>query len=101
MPGSPAIDLSTIVTQMDNLLTSDLDADTILMSLPQSAYYGLQTTAQRIWALIARPVRVADLCDLLLAEYAVERATCEAEVCAFLNELNREGLVRIVAEAGS
>jgi hypothetical protein len=99
MHRTPAVDLNSVVVQTDNLLNSDLDGDTVLMSLSQTAYYGLEATAQRIWTLVAHPTRVADLCDKLVAEYAVERATCEHDVCAFLSELNREGLIRIVAEA--
>ncbi len=93
------IHLNTTVVQSENLLTSDLDGETVMMSLARSAYYGLDATAQRIWTLIAHPLRVADLCEQLIAEFAVERQTCERQVCAFLAELNEEGLVRIVAEA--
>jgi len=94
------IDLNTMVVQADGLLSSDLDGETVLMSLTRSSYYGLDATARRIWDLIARPLRVADLCDRLADEYAVEREACEREVCAFLTELNKERLVRIVAEPG-
>lgn len=96
-----AIDRNTIVVQTDQLLSSELDGETVLMNLERAAYYGLDSTAQRIWNLIARPCRVADLCELLTNQYAVEPSTCEAEVCVFLAELNKEGLIRIVAEAGS
>lgn len=100
MKSSPAVDLNTVVVQTDQLLTSELDGETVLMSVTQAAYYGLDDTAQRIWKLIAQPYRVADLCDRLIAEYAVERAACERDVCAFLNELHQEGLIRVVAQAG-
>lgn len=93
------IHLSTTIVQAENLLTSDLDGETVMMSLARSAYFGLDATAQRIWILIASPLRVADLCEQLIAEYAVDRQTCEHQVCTFLSELKAEGLVRIVAEA--
>lgn len=95
-----AVNLNTIVLQTENLLTSDLDGETVMMNLERAAYYGLDSTAQRIWNLIASPCRVADLCDQLIAEYAVERASCEQQVCTFLSELNQEGLIQIVTEAG-
>lgn len=100
MKSSAAVDLSSVVVQTDQLLTSELDGETVLMSVTQAAYYGLDDTAQHIWKLIAQPYRVAGLCDRLVAEYAVERAACERDVCAFLNELHQEGLIRVVAQAG-
>jgi len=83
-----------------DLVASELDGETVVMSLARAAYYGLDATSQRIWNLIAQPCRVADLCDILVSEYAVERETCEQEVCAFLSELNKEGLVRIISDTG-
>jgi hypothetical protein len=93
------IDLNTTVMQTMDLVASELDGETLVMSLARAAYYGLDATAQHIWNLIAQPCRVSDLCDILVSEYAVEREICEQEVCAFLNELNAEGLIRIISAA--
>ena len=100
MKSSPTIDLDSVVVQTEDLLSSELDGDTVVMSVTQAAYYGMDATAQRIWNLIAQPCRVADLCEQLISDYAVERSACEQDVCAFLTELNKEGLIRVVAEDG-
>ena len=100
MKSSDVIDLDTMVVQTRDLISSELDGDTVLMSLTQAAYYGLDSTGQHIWKLIAQPCRVGDLCEQLVADYAVERTACEQDVCAFLTELNKEGLIRVVAEDG-
>jgi hypothetical protein len=101
MKNPAAVDLNSVVVQTEDLLSSDLDGDTVLMSLTQAAYYGLDSTAQRIWNMIPQPCRVADLCERLVSDYAVERTTCEQEVCAFLTEMKKEGLIRVVAEDDS
>ena len=93
-----AVDLNTVVAQAQDLLSNELDGDTVLMGVTQAAYYGLDSTAQRIWNMIAQPRRVSDLCEQLVSDYAVERKACEQDVCTFLTKLNREGLIRIVAE---
>jgi hypothetical protein len=95
------VDLDDVVVQTDNLLSSELDGDTVLMSVTQASYYGLDSTGQRIWNMIAQPQRVADLCEQLLAEYDVDRTTCEHNVCTFLTGLNKEGLIRVVTEDDS
>lgn len=92
------IDLDTVVVQTENLLTSELDGETVLMSLARPSYYGLDSTGQRIWLLIAQPRRVGAVCAQLIEEYAVERSACEQQVRAFLTELHNEGLIRIVAQ---
>ena len=100
MKSPTSVDLNSVVVQNKDLLSSELDGETVLMSLTQAAYYGLDSTAQRIWTMIDQPCRVADLCERLVTDYAVERATCEQDVCAFLSDLNKESLIRVVAEDG-
>ena len=85
MKSPDAVDLDTIVVQTKDLFSSELDGDTLLMSLTQAAYYGLDSTGQHIWNMLAEPSRVGDLCDRLVANYDVERATCEQDVLASRN----------------
>ena len=96
MKNPTSIDTDTVVVQTENLLTSELDGETVLMSLQRAAYYGLESTGQSIWNTIAQPTRVADWCEQLVSQYSVERTECEQQVRAFLKELNDEGLIRIV-----
>ena len=95
------IELDDVVAQKEDLLSSELDGETVLMSVTQASYYGLDSTSQRIWNMIDQPRRVIDLCEQLLTEYDVDRTTCEHNVCTFLTEMNKEGLIRIVTEDGS
>lgn len=95
-----AIDVNSTVAQAENLASSELDGETILMGPDWKAYFGMDSSAQRIWKLIAQPCRVADLCKQLTAEYAVEDRTCEQDVCAFLDQLKEEGLLHVLAEPG-
>ena len=101
MKNASVIDLNSIVVQTKDLLSSELDGETVLMSVTQAAYYGMDSTAQTIWNMIAEPRRVSDLCDQLVSDYDVERTTCEKDVITFLTEMHNEGLIRVVAENGS
>lgn len=96
MSNQSSINMNTVVAQTENLLTSELDGETVLMSLESAAYFGLDSTARHIWNLIAEPTRVADLCQRLVSDYEVERPECEEHVIAFLTEMNAQGLIRIV-----
>ncbi|MDD2366849.1 MAG: PqqD family protein [Desulfuromonadaceae bacterium] len=76
-----------------NLIATDLDDETILMSVEQGSYYGMEATARRIWELIETPTSVADLIDLLSQEYNVTPDICGPDIIAYLEELNAEGLI--------
>ena len=101
MKSSNVIDFDTVVVQTEGIFSSELDGETVLMSLTQAAYFGLDSTGQVIWNMIDQPRPVGDLCDKLVADYNVERTTIERDVFDFLNELNKEGLIQIVVANGS
>jgi hypothetical protein len=91
--GEEMITETSTVVRAENLLATDLDDETILMSIQQGAYYGMEQTARRIWQIIATPHTVAELCRQLAGEYAVDPAVCRQDVLAFLQELHAEGLI--------
>ena len=83
----------TQVVRTESLLSTELDDETILMSIEQGAYYGMEQTARRIWALLAEPRKVSEICGQLAQEYNVEPDQCRQDIIAFLEELQQEGLV--------
>ncbi len=88
-----SITSDSIVVRADQLLATDLDDETILMSIEKGAYYGMEQTARRVWQLLEKRQTVSDLCRQLAEEYSVTPEVCEQEVIAFLEELLKENLV--------
>ena len=88
-----AITETTTIVRAQKLLATDLDEETILMSIERGAYYGMEQTARRIWELVETPRTVTDLCQRLAEEYDVEPEVCRQDVLAFLEELRAEGLI--------
>lgn len=77
------------------ILSTDLDQETVLMSVAAGAYYGMEAAARSIWEKLAHPITFSALVDDLVREYEVSRETCAADVERFLTEMEREGLLRV------
>lgn len=92
----PSVTLETVVARALGLIGAELDDETILLGVEQSAYFGLDTTAQAIWQAIEQPRRVGEVVEGLTARYNVHPAQCAAQTCTFLEQLAAEGLVQIV-----
>ena len=86
------IGLETIVARGAEHVEAQMGGQTVMMSIPRGKYFALEGTAQRIWELMAEPVRVDEIVDRLVEEYDIDRDRCAAEVLAFLNELMENGL---------
>jgi hypothetical protein len=88
--------LDTVVSRRSDLLSSDLSAtELVMMNLDRGFYYGMEETAKAIWERLAKPCSVANLCDDLVARYDIDRASCERDVLAFLDELLKEDLIHV------
>lgn len=85
---------TTIVRSPDQV-SGDLDGRVVLLSIENGEYYNMNEVGSRIWALLEKPMTVAALIDTLLAEFEVERATCEKEAMAFLEQLRKDKLLKV------
>ncbi len=87
------ITLESVVQRSSDILASPVDDELVMMSLERGMYYSLDTIGADIWERLAQPVAVAALCSQLMQKYAVDRATCETDVLAVLNEMATNGLL--------
>jgi hypothetical protein len=92
------MNLNTTIARADELLSSPVDDEMVLLNLARNNYIGLDRIGRRIWELLATPQRIGDLCGRLSQEFAGEPAQIVADVLAFVGELVGEGLVRVVDE---
>jgi hypothetical protein len=79
----------------NDLLSTELDQETVLMSIDAGAYYGLRGAARSIWKKLENPTSFSELVACLEREYSVSRETCASDLQEFLAELEREGLLRV------
>jgi len=85
----------TIVARNESLLTAEVDGELMAMSIEQGNCYGLNAVGTRIWALLAEPRTIDELCASLLDEFEVDATRCREEVTSLLEELREEGLATV------
>ena len=97
---SEPVTLGTLVVRRDDLMTSELSAtELVMLSIERGAYYGMAETAKEIWGQLDEPRSVASVCAYLRSQYAVDQETCENETLAFVNEMLKDDLIRIIEES--
>lgn len=90
-----SISLNTTVSQIKDIVATDIDGDVVMMSIENGAYYGLDPIGSRIWEMIGTPCKVSDLIERLMEEFEVDRPTCEKGVFNFLNDIQKFKLIQI------
>ena len=72
MPG-PTLEPRTRVRRIVDVLDAEIDDQSVMMDIEQGSYFGLNKTGTRIWALLAEPMVIGELCDRLTEEFEVPR----------------------------
>jgi len=78
------------------MLTSNIGEEVVMMSIDNSAYYGLDPIGSQIWEMIAEPIQVSDLCAQLLNHYEVSEKDCQRDVLNLLNHMLDENMLTVL-----
>ena len=64
-----------------------------LLHLGTGQYHALNEVGTRIWALLAEPSSLGEICAVLCAEYEVDAERCTTEVVNYLGVLHGAQLI--------
>ena len=76
-----------------DVLFQEVSGETVLLDLGSEAYFGLDEVGTRIWSLLNEGRNSAEMVEVLLGEYDVERDVLERDVLELLASLLEAGLV--------
>ena len=86
----------TLLTRNPDLISTDMDGDTVMMSIERGEYFGIGGVGPKVWDLLAEPTTPSAIVQTVCAEYEVEPAACAVDMDKFLAELLQGGLVLAV-----
>ena len=72
-----------------------IDEELLLLNVRTGRFHGLGGVALAVWEAIDGVRSLGDIQASIAARYDVDRATCFAEVAAFIDELRRAGLIDV------
>ena len=88
----------TILSRNADILHASSGAESsVMMSLDAGKYFSVEGVAFRVWELLDEPRSVAEIANLLRREFAVDAATCEADVAEFGQTLLDHGIIEAAA----
>ena len=72
----------------------EVAGQTVILSLPQGVYFGLDDVGSTIWKLLQQPTTAEAIRAALVLEYDVDPDRCEGDVRRLLGEFAHHGLIR-------
>lgn len=77
----------------DELTWREIAGEVVAADLGRSTYLNTNESGTLLWTALARGTTRDGLVELLIAEYAIERARAENDVSAFLDALRAQRLL--------
>jgi hypothetical protein len=90
-----AITPDSVICQSQSQVSTEIDGETVLLSIDKGNYYGMNKVLTAIWNWLEQPMKVSDICHKLTETYDVSGDVCEKDVRMVLGELRKEGLIDI------
>ena len=88
--------LDATVVASPQQVSCEVGEETVILSMVDGTYFGLDPIAARIWALLQERRTVAAIRDVLLDEYeGVESERCTAELIELLDRFRRWKLIEV------
>lgn len=78
---------TTILVRNSDLISTNMDGETVMMSIERGEYYGLGGIGGFLWDLLEKPISIESLIQAVCNEYEVEEAQCESDILHFADLL--------------
>lgn len=85
----------SIVQRNPEMISADMDGEMVMMSIENSAYYGLNAVGSELWDAMENPVSVTALCDRVTEKFDIDLASCKVDVMELLTDLRERDLVQL------
>jgi hypothetical protein len=83
----------TVVRLAPEPVATAMPGETVILDARAGRYFSLAAVGARVWELLADGVTFEDLVRTVVAEYDVDRATCEGDMRALLSDLRAAELI--------
>lgn len=91
---SYSIDTSRNIMRNPDIVSSDMDGETVMMSVEHGKYFGLTGIGPLLWDYMESPVSCEAMIQKILDKYEVDEATCRSDLVMFIGQLLESDIVK-------
>lgn len=92
---SAPLTLASVVVATADQVSAELAGESVILSLRNAQYYGLDAVGHQVWQLAQDPVSIGALVDHVVERFDAERSRVEADLLTLVGDLVAEGLLEV------
>jgi hypothetical protein len=81
------MNLTDTISISPQAVATQVGDEAVILHLASGTYFGLDPVGARIWQLMKEPKTLAEICDVMLAEYDVSREDLERDTMNLISDL--------------
>lgn len=85
----------TILSRNPDILANEIGSETVMMSIQEGKYFGMNKTGSYIWKQLEQPLAFDRLCENIISDFNISRVQCEEEIVPFIEEMTKEKIIDI------
>ncbi|WP_112182058.1 MULTISPECIES: lasso peptide biosynthesis PqqD family chaperone [Paraliobacillus] len=89
------ISIDQLVSQVEGNIVSDMNGEKVMLNVTNGKYYNFGILGGEIWGEVEEGISIRALVTKLVDRYEVTEKECEEQTLAFINQLAKEGLIRL------
>ncbi len=90
------MDKNTLIQKQQDIYSTDIDGEAVMMNVDTGKYFGMNRVGTRIWELLDTPVTPVGLSDILSKEFEKAPEDVLGRVMLFLEKLDEQKLIQRV-----
>lgn len=89
------ISADSIIQRNKDIISSEIDGETVMMDSSFNNYFGLKEVGTFIWQLLEEKCSVREICETLIDKYDVSHDQCLEDILPFLEELHKQHMIEV------
>jgi len=95
------VSFSSRIVVGSDVLYRAMEDESVLLNLKTQASLGLDAVGTRMWAVLRNSNSIEEAYETLSVEYDVDRVRLRQDLVDFLDQLQTEGLIEVVAQGST
>lgn len=91
------IKTSDTVEIAKNVVSKNVEQDIVVLNLEDGTYFKLNETGAFTWQMLAKGAPIDKVIEEIIKVYKVSHETAENDIVTLINELQKEGLLKVVS----
>jgi hypothetical protein len=85
-----------VYIQNKEIIQSKIGDEVVMLDMDSGYYFGLNSVASDIWALMENEIAFDLLIDTLMAKFEVDRSVCESDTQELIDQMLEKKIIRKV-----